>query len=303
MAQAIYKQEGESIDHTPGSAVTAGDVIVIGTRLVTIAKLDIAASTLGAVATKGVFTAVKNTGDFGVGDPVYWDANGSPYGGVALSGCFSKVAADGPFAGFALTAAGTTTGTFSLYLDSIDGADTLARADLVQDDLQPYDVMHLVRGADGADLALSETAGDFFRNIGTNQFLIDGEATVNETEASVGWFSFTLPPEYVAGESITIRAGAGVVLAGDAALTSATIDFEAYKQATDGTVGSDLVATAATAITTTIGNKDFTVTPTGLVAGDMLNVKMTTSVVETAGGTGAANARITRLQMLLDIKG
>ena len=60
-----------------------------------------------------------------------------------------------------------------------------------------------LKGADGADLALSETAGDFFRNIATNQWLIDGEASINETEASVGWFSFVLPVNYVAGGTIT----------------------------------------------------------------------------------------------------
>ena len=167
---------------------------------------------------------------------------------------------------------------------------------------RPYDVLDRVLGADGAALGIAETAGDFFRNIGTNQFLIDGEATVNETEVSVGWFQFTLPPEYVPGGAISIRAAAGIVLAGDASLTSATIDFSAYKQAVDGTVGSDLVTTAATAITTAFGNKDFVVTPTGLVPGDVLVVKMTTSVVEAATGTGAANSRIARLQMLLGVK-
>ena len=182
-------------------------------------------------------------------------------------------------------------------------AGLVERADLVEDVLQPYDVMPLVLGADMAALAAAETAGDFFRNIGTNQALIDGEATINETEVSVGWYVFTLPAEYVAGGDIRIRAAAGVVLAGDAVLDPSTIDFEAYLQALDGSVGADLVATAAQAITATFGNKDFTVTPTGLVPGGMLVVKMTTSVVEQATGTGAANSRITKLQMLLDIKG
>lgn len=163
------------------------------------------------------------------------------------------------------------------------------------------DLMPLVLGADMAALAASETAGDFFRNIGTNQAFIDGEATVNETEASVGWAIVTLPANYVSGGPISIRVKAGVVLAGDAALTSATIDFSAYKQAEDGTVGSDLVTTAATAITTTFDTYEFVITPTGLSAGDVLVIKMTTSVVETAGGTGAANSRITALQLVGDI--
>lgn len=164
------------------------------------------------------------------------------------------------------------------------------------------DLFPLVLGADMAALAAAETAGDFFRNIGTNQALIDGEATVNETEASVGWATAVLPATYVAARPLAIVATAGVVLAGDAALTSATIDFEVYKQAADGTVGSDLVETAATAITTTFGAKTFVITPTGLAAGDMLVIKMTTSVVETAGGTGAANSRITSLKLMGDIE-
>ena len=164
------------------------------------------------------------------------------------------------------------------------------------------DLFPLVLGADMAALAAAETAGDFFRNIGTNQALIDGEATVNETEASVGWATAVLPATYVAARPLAIVATAGVVLAGDAALTSATIDFEVYKQAADGTVGSDLVETAATAITTTFGAKTFVITPTGLAGGDMLVIKMTTSVVETAGGTGAANSRITSLKLMGDIE-
>lgn len=159
------------------------------------------------------------------------------------------------------------------------------------------DLEERLKGADGADLALSETAGDFFRNIGTNQWLIDGEATINETEASVGWFAFVLPDNYVAGGAISLVASALVVLAGDAANDpTSTIDMEArlVTKAT-GAVGSDLVSTAAQTLATAGADYSFVVTPTGLVAGDKLVCKLTTSVVETAGGTGAANSRITRL--------
>jgi hypothetical protein len=157
------------------------------------------------------------------------------------------------------------------------------------------DLEEQFKGADGADLALSETAGDFFRNIGTNQWLIDGEAT-NETEVSVGWASFVLPAGYIAGGAISIVISAMVILAGDAANNAAsTIDVEVYKQSkVNGTVGADICATAAQALATAGADYSFTVTPTGLAAGDKLVVKLTTSVVETAGGTGAANSRIAR---------
>ncbi len=183
-------------------------------------------------------------------------------------------------------------------------AGSVSRASLATE-TKFIDLEERLKGADGADLSLSETAGDFFRGLGTNQWYIDGEATINETEASVGWFSFVLPDNYVSGGAISLVASALVVLAGDAANDpTSTIDMEArlVTKAT-GAVGSDLVSTAAQTLATAGADYSFTVTPTGLVAGDKLVCKLTTSVVETAGGTGAANSRITRLGANIEVKG
>lgn len=169
--------------------------------------------------------------------------------------------------------------------------------------LQPFRIpLASVLGADGADLAITETAGDFYRNIGTNQLLILGEVsngTVGaDTEVSVGWFEFQLPQNYIAGGDITIRAGVDVV--GSGAVGTCTIDFSAYLQdGVAGTVGSDLVATAATAISATAANKDFTVTPTNLEPGDLLVIKMTTSVDNT--DSTAIQAQISSLEVLCDV--
>lgn len=181
----------------------------------------------------------------------------------------------------------------------------IARTQLATDTLQPFRIpLATVLGADGADLAITETAGDFYRSIGTNQLLILGEVsngTVGaDTEVSVGWFEFELPQNYVAGGGVTIRAGVDVTGAG--ALGTCTIDFSAYLQnGLTGAVGADLVSTAATAISKTEANKDFTVTPTGLVAGDLLVIKMTTSVDNT--DSTAIQAQISRLEVLCDVKG
>ena len=61
MATARFVHDGEAIDYTPSSAVSAGDVVVQN-DLVGVAKLDIAANTLGALAVKGVFDFPKATG-------------------------------------------------------------------------------------------------------------------------------------------------------------------------------------------------------------------------------------------------
>lgn len=183
-------------------------------------------------------------------------------------------------------------------------AGSIERADLATESVF-IDLEERLKGADGADLSLSETAGDFFRNVGTNQWLIDGEATINETEVSVGLFNFVLPENYVAGGTITLVVSAMVILAGDAANdATSTIDMEARLMTKEtGAVGSDLVTTAAQTLATAGADYSFTVTPTGLVAGDKLVCKLTTSVVETAGGTGAANSRISRLGATIQVKG
>jgi predicted RecA/RadA family phage recombinase len=75
MPQAVYVQEGESIDYTPGANVNAGDVIVQG-ELIGVAKLDIVSGKLGALAVAGVFDFAKATGGgtaIAIGVNVYWD--------------------------------------------------------------------------------------------------------------------------------------------------------------------------------------------------------------------------------------
>ena len=75
MATAQFVHDGRSIDYTPGSDVTAGDVVV-QEDLVGVAKLDIASGALGALAVDGVFDLPKATGvgeAIAAGAKVYWD--------------------------------------------------------------------------------------------------------------------------------------------------------------------------------------------------------------------------------------
>jgi predicted RecA/RadA family phage recombinase len=75
MAQAVFVHAGASIDYTPAADVAAGDVVVQG-DLVGVAKLDIKAGQLGALAVEGVFDFAKATGAgtaIAVGAVVYWN--------------------------------------------------------------------------------------------------------------------------------------------------------------------------------------------------------------------------------------
>lgn len=71
-----FLHEGNSVDYKPGADVAAGDVVVLN-DLVGVAKLDIKANTLGALAVAGAFEFPKTTGAgtaITAGTKLYWDA-------------------------------------------------------------------------------------------------------------------------------------------------------------------------------------------------------------------------------------
>jgi len=71
-----YKAPGDTVDHTPSAAVSAGDMVVIGDRVAHAPK-DIAANALGQLVVRGVVTCPKATGTgeaIADGKIVYWDA-------------------------------------------------------------------------------------------------------------------------------------------------------------------------------------------------------------------------------------
>lgn len=115
-------------------------------------------------------------------------------------------------------------------------------------------------------------------------------------------FLVQLPWEYVAGESVTIRLKAGMITT--VASSSATIDVEAYKLQADpdDAIGSDLVSTDAGNInSTTFADINFTITPTSLSPGDILDVRVTIAVNDAATAT-AVIAAFTSAKLLCDVR-
>lgn len=112
---------------------------------------------------------------------------------------------------------------------------------------------------------------------------------------------FQIPPEFQTGNTVTIRAHAGMKTT--VASASATIDFEAYRSNLEDGVGSDLVGTAATTINSlTEADKDFTVDATTLLPGDYLDIRMKVSVNDSATVT-AVIGFVGSVEVLLDIRG
>lgn len=106
MAQtpAAVVSDGRIIDHTPGSAVAAGDVVVINS-IPTVAEAAIASGVEGGVTMDGVFRMPKKTGAISALGPVYWDTDGDPVTGTAGSGAATTTAAGNLFVGYAVAAA------------------------------------------------------------------------------------------------------------------------------------------------------------------------------------------------------
>lgn len=97
--EAKFLAEGDRIDHTPGSAVAAGEVVVLGS-VVGVALRDIPANTKGALAVRGLVECNIELAATGVGSLVYWDdsanqATATASGNTKMGFVTEAAAADG----------------------------------------------------------------------------------------------------------------------------------------------------------------------------------------------------------------
>jgi hypothetical protein len=157
----------------------------------------------------------------------------------------------------------------------------------------------LANGA-GSNDDLGLTAGAF----GTGLPYVETRDLTGNAGAGVAHYArttFTLPPEYLSGGTITLQLAAG--MKGVVAATSAVADAEAYLSARTTLVsGSDLVSTAAQNINSvTFADYLFSLTPTGRVAGDVLDIRL--SLTATSATVASHFAAITHAEMVLQVKG
>lgn len=128
----------------------------------------------------------------------------------------------------------------------------------------------VVYGTDGTDFPHLET--------------IDGK---NATTIVVSRCCFKLPENYIAGSAITIRVRAGMKTTVATNSGATTMGLNVYSNSGVANLGSaDLNTTAAQTINSlTAADKDFVITPTGLVAGQDLHIKLSLTVTDVATGT------------------
>ena len=70
---ATFKQSGDVINYTPVAAETAGDVVIVGEDIISVAVADIEAGQLGAHYVKGIFEFATSD-DLEAGDNAYYNA-------------------------------------------------------------------------------------------------------------------------------------------------------------------------------------------------------------------------------------
>lgn len=183
-----------------------------------------------------------------------------------------------------------------------------ARGELAQDNevqipipfsqLRVWDAFATAIGTAGSDDLGISSGGTY----GTNAPYITAGDVKASSSTRYARFLYTLPPEYVSGETVRIVAHAGMVTT--AASASCTLDFEAYEiNKSGGVTGSDLVTTSATTInSTTFAARTFEVNAAGLAAGDVLDVRIAIAYNDAATATAVIPA-IAHLVMAIDIKG
>ncbi len=150
----------------------------------------------------------------------------------------------------------------------------------VQDFKKPDLVTPLPAAGDGTTLGL--VAGTH----GTNGPSLQGkDATgLTATTTDVGRILLPLPADYVDGGDVKIRCHAGMLTT--VADTSATLDCQAYETDEEAGIGSDLCTTDAQDINDLVlADVDFVIDGAGLVAGDVLDLELTTVSIQTGTAT------------------
>ena len=156
------------------------------------------------------------------------------------------------------------------------------------------DLLELPTSPDGTNLAL--IAGAF----GTASPILQGNTAVNNSYTEYARALYHLPECYVAGQSITFRIHGKF---SNAPTVSGTIDLIVHKTDDEAGIGADICATAVQSMTTSYADYDFTITPTGMIVGDLLDMELILLNDDTGGSIPAKNSFLGATKMLLDIKG
>lgn len=131
-------------------------------------------------------------------------------------------------------------------------------------------------------------------SLGTASVIL--ESTANSDTVYPCTFKLFLPENYVAGAALSLRLHAKKYVGG----TNGYADVLCYKADGEAGVSADICATDEQTLTTSYADYDFTITPTGLIAGSELDFRINIRA-EDANLWGPIT--IGSIQLLANVKG
>lgn len=206
-----------------------------------------------------------------------------------------------------LTATTVTPSDASITNAKVASNAAITRSKLAQDTLSVFPVPLTQLRVHDAVGTLIGTAGNDDLGLTGNTVGTDAiHVTAGDLKAAGATTRYArclvpLPECYDDGETVQIRVRAFV----DTTVADATctVDVQAYEIDGEGGVGADLCSTSAQDINSlTPANKDFTLTATGLAAGDLLDVRIAIACNDASTGT-EVEPIISNIALLCDIKG
>ncbi len=160
-----------------------------------------------------------------------------------------------------------------------------------------HDAMHTNLPAVGASGDLGLVGGAFGSASPSLQTEDMGGTTITEYARC----QFCLPPEYDDGETVSVRFRAGML--NTVTDTTATIDLECHESDGEAGGGGDLCSTGAQDIKNLVlAEKTFVITPTTLIRGAWLDLRVALALVDSANA-GEMEGIIGQAYVMLDIRG
>ncbi len=126
--------------------------------------------------------------------------------------------------------------------------------------------------------------------LATATYLVS-QAANSTTVSPIALFDIVLPRNYVAGQNITVTVNSQYVLGGGTIGTH-TINANAYRTASNGTQGADMINVSAGSVGAAAADLSFTIVGTSLNPGDRVILQLAMVIQDTAGSaiTGQINS-------------
>ena len=302
MAQtpALYYADGDVIDYTPGSAVAAGEVVLIDT-VPCIAPSAIAANEKGVLAVSGIWRVPQAAEIITAGDAVYWDADGNPVLGTAGTGAATETATGNNCIGKCVETTAATDSYVNVLLNQfLQVATTLGSC--TADDITGSDSSLAITGvsaAQGGAIAIAGGPSSTSGNAGGAVTITGGTPGATGAGGAVTITGKAGGATSGTGGAVAIAGGAGT--AGNANGGAVSIlAGNAHGSGTDGaiTIGTSNTASigiGASAIPTTISGQ--------IVAGVGASTAAAGSTVADAGALPAGTGSIYPTTAADDTKG